>query len=56
MIRMILAIIVTFATLVISFILTNVAYMLWASWRYQNSSMAGIAGFFLGLWIAPYVH
>jgi uncharacterized oligopeptide transporter (OPT) family protein len=52
--HVILAIVVPFATLVISFILTNVAYMLWADWRYpQTSSMAGLSAFVLGLWVAP---
>jgi hypothetical protein len=51
---MILAIIITFATLVISFILTVIAIGLWADWRNpQTSSMAGLSGALLGLWVAP---
>jgi uncharacterized oligopeptide transporter (OPT) family protein len=41
-------------TLVVSFVITNVAYMAWAEWRYpQTSSMAGISAFVFGLMVAP---
>jgi hypothetical protein len=54
MIRMILAIIVTFAILVGSFILTVIAFGLWADWTSTGStSMAGLGGAVLGLWVAP---
>ena len=49
-----ITILVTLATLVISFILTNVAYMLWLDWTSSGpTSMAGLSAFVLGLWVAP---
>lgn len=33
-----------------SFVIFNIAFDLWAVWRYpHNNSMAGLSGFFLGL-------
>jgi phosphatidylserine synthase len=44
---------VIFATLVISFILSFAAYELWSHWRYpQTDSMDGLGGFNLSLDVA----
>lgn len=40
--------------LLVSFALTNLAYMRWAEWRHpDNSSMAGMGAAVLGLMVAP---
>jgi uncharacterized membrane protein len=42
------------ATLVVAFVLTNVVYMEWASWRYpQTSPMSGMCAFVLAIFVAP---
>lgn len=42
------------AMLIVSFVMTNMAYMWWANWRHpDNSSMAGMGAFVLGLLVAP---
>jgi hypothetical protein len=48
------AILAGFATLVVTFILTNVLYIEWADWRYpETNSMAGMSAFVLGIIVAP---
>ena len=50
----IFAIVTGLVTLVITFILTNIFYIMWADWRYpETNSMAGMSAFFLGLIVAP---
>ncbi len=42
------------ATLIITFILTNVVYLAWADWRYpETNSMAGLGAVMLSLVVAP---
>jgi len=48
------AILVGIATFLVVFIITNIAYIKWAVWRYpEANSMAGLSAFVLGLEIAP---
>jgi uncharacterized membrane protein len=52
--RGVLALLIGIVTLIVSFVLTNVAYIKWAVWRYpQHNSMAGLSAFMLGLVVAP---
>lgn len=48
------AILAGFATLVVTFILTNVLYIEWTDWRYpQINSKAGMSASVLGIIVAP---
>jgi hypothetical protein len=43
------------ATLIVTFILTNVLYAVWLGWRYpgEPNSTAGLGAFVLGMLVAP---
>ena len=52
--RRVTAVLVGIATFLVAFIITNIAYIKWAVWRYPKAnSMAGLSAFVLGLEIAP---
>lgn len=52
--RIIWALIAGAVMLVTSFIITNMAYLAWADWRYPGtSSMAGMSSVVLALIVAP---
>jgi hypothetical protein len=52
MLRVAITVLVTFATLAISFILSIAAYVLWFHWRYPQALMDGLGGFNLSLDVA----